>query len=238
MILVFCLTHCVSVNKKASSSPELVERDRIAESDTILFTSFEDTTLVGYASAGYFYYNTVREPSVFQFHPIWYNTSHRNSIYQIPRNAIGNQLPHTGESYVSFMTRDFNAKQRWILTFDLGKRIQKDSIYSIEFFVSQADNLDSCEGYFNIAFSQDQINTLHAAKACEQLQTRLTIENPSLFCNKTDWVKVSFLHKAFGDERYLYIGNLNQERFAGNDVHVIYYLDDIVVRRAAANRLE
>lgn len=224
---------CTLLLFMACSSGRKVEAERlpIVDSDTLLFCDFEDSLRVAAVSSGFLAYSTTAKDYQNQFLPIWYSASHANPIYGVPENQIGYQNAHSGNAYISLMTRDYLQSQRMILSFELNSQLQKDSIYSIQFYVSLADKYDSCDGLFDVAFSSEQINTLNTNKACRELQTKFSRENPGLYCNKQDWIKVDFLYKAFGDEQFMFIGNLNNEQFQTEDVHVIYYLDDVLVRK-------
>ncbi len=144
---------------------------------------------------------------------------------------MGYQEPHSGDAYSYLMTRDLQGFQRTILTFPLKHDLQKDSLYVVSFFVSMADGIKVCDGFFEIAFSAEPVNTLNTRKACKELVTKLSVEDTSQFCNKESWIKVEFLYKAFGEEKYLYIGNMNSTKFKEeyDNKDVRYYLDDVLM---------
>ncbi len=211
--------------------PGPLEKSELKKEDTICFYDFEDRGSVTKLDNGSSLYKTTNSDFKFQFNTLWYSANNSNKTYQVPQNDIGFQEAHSGNSYVSLMNRDYFGSQRMILTFDLKQNLDKDSVYMVGFYVSAADSMKACDGYFDIAFSDEQVNTLNTKKASKLLQTKVSLENQDAYCSKSNWIKIETLYKATGNERYVYLGNLNRDRFNTEDVHVIYYLDDFSVRK-------
>lgn len=202
--------------------------DRI-ESDTIVYCDFEDSSRYVDADRKHFDYLT----STYELRqlPGLMFRAYPSKSHGVPFNYMGYQEPHSGDAYVYIMMRDYFSYQRSIIALPLEQNLQKDSLYLISFFVSQADSMKACDGFFNIAFSSEPENTLNTRKACKSLITKLSIENTEQLCDKENWIKVEFTYKAFGDEKYLYIGNFSSTRFISNNqnINVWYYLDDILM---------
>ncbi len=163
------------------------------------------------------------------------------SFVDVPQNAMGFQLPHSGTCYAGFFALSHGDYREYLQT-PLTKPLQKDKTYQLTMYLSLADYSRASIDQIGLCFlsaknsytSSDVITNLDPVYA--DIQT--------LPGNNTeDWVPVTFTYQAKGGEAFLLIGSFEinsvketgfvapkemRTRINQNESRdAYYYLDDV-----------
>jgi hypothetical protein len=170
--------------------------------------------------------------------PNLYNICDSSSAHLagVPSNNDGNQWPRTGNGYAGMVTHFFGGNYREYIEVKLTQNLIAGNKYLVSFYVSLADTLAYACGNMGVYFSQLQINvsTIGVLPFTPQIAN-----NPSLnpLFDKVNWILVSDTFTANGSERYMTIGNFDNDTNspvtlvggATNASYILYYIDDVSV---------
>ena len=189
--------------------------------------SFEDTVGCPYLPgkidlANFWYTSTDGSPE-------YYNSC--SSLYGIPSNNWGNQNALTGQGYCGVYIYPTLKEYASIKIKDT---LKSNHYYNIRFFVSLADDVNYAVDNIGIYFSPDSfhVDTFINLPFIPQIENNST--NP--LTNKNNWVEISGIYLASGNENYITIGNFNSDSttdtvWVGGGVSnsAYYYIDDVSV---------
>ena len=107
--------------------------------------------------------------------------------------------------------------------------LEKDSSYYVEFYVSLSEKSNYSSKMIGAYFSENEIKVNNS----KRLKFTPQIKNESFVVDTLNWVKISGVYKAKGDEQFLIIGNFgkNKTKFDKEQLFAYYYLDDVCVRK-------
>ncbi len=174
----------------------------------------------------------------------YYNACNSDNFISVPYNFGSFQYAKTGDAYGGFALftidnePDFN--QRDYMVTPLTLNLEKDSFYTIEFFINRS-------------------NRSHAACDCLDIwlldSTELVIPNPLFngfienatpqlhspkdffLVDTLNWIRLGWTYQANGSENMIIIGNFNTDEATnyietdGSDFSAYYYIDDVTVKK-------
>lgn len=157
----------------------------------------------------------------------------------IPENYMGEQSPKEGESYAGIIAySQRSADYREYLAHKLSKPLQKDSVYLIKFYVSLSDYSNFAISTLGMYLSAEEINS----SSWNPINAEPQIENnfEKVINETTDWVEITAIYTATGDERYIIIGNFKKDKESNittisndnskkSDLKAYYYVDCVSV---------
>ncbi len=168
--------------------------------------------------------------------PDLFDTCSTNVGFSVPNNAWGNEYPHTGNAYSGIY-----CYYKWILSREyiqvqLIDSLQKKTPYCVEFYVSLADVSTYAANNIGAYFSVDAISMTGYSNL--PYIPQVINSNNNLLINKHGWKKVSGSFIANGGEKYITIGNFNDDPSTdtifvdstGWDGGIAYYyIDDVSI---------
>jgi hypothetical protein len=197
-------------------------------------SSFEDTTSHGGACFGTIdwvisWFNpTASTPDLY-----CYNSTSANCIISSINNPNGYQLPRTGNSYAGIYT--YAGPTRDYLATQLVEPLSLGCIYLIEFYISRANTYGLATDKIGCAFSPD---TIGFNSTSGFLSLTPAIETPPgvLITDTQNWIHVTGVYTAIGNEQYFLIGNFHDDLNTYVDTANIalyysayYYVDDVKI---------
>lgn len=159
-----------------------------------------------------------------------------NSGWSTPVNHAGTMQPHSGDGYMGIVTGDLFGwpAYREYIEVELTSPLQAGQEYNVELWVSCARGEWDQFGYatrIGVLFTTNAlVNQSFPLSQQPQLQTSSVLDN------LTTWQLVSWVYTASGGERYLTIGNWNQQLVVASGANPAqgtgngyYYIDDVSV---------
>ncbi|MFX0555226.1 OmpA family protein [Maribacter sp. CXY002] len=136
-----------------------------------------------------------------------------------PKNFNGEQSANFGIGYVGlyfYAPEDY----REYLQATLSRKLKKDEVYKISFYVSLAERSDFAIQEFGVQFSEVQIKVetrktlskMHFSRVNGDVSNYIEISYDEFYSDKKDWVLVEKEFKAKGTENYLIIGNFKDNK--------------------------
>lgn len=165
----------------------------------------------------------------------YYNACN-NMGYNVPNAGGGFQFARSGVAFAGFFTYGwFN--QREYIQAPLNDSLVAGVRYRVSFYVNLFDNFDYATNNIGAFLSPLPVNTMGPG---EVLSYQPQILNPSTnpLISKTNWMLVSDTFTAAGGEKYITIGNFNDDSntdtvyVGGGTVQGVisyYYIDDVSV---------
>jgi hypothetical protein len=131
--------------------------------------------------------------------------------YHMPQNYMGYQLAQDSNRYYGIVvfSKDRNNAREYIQS-QLIKSLEKDSTYCFQLFISLADSTNyaiknNLGVYFSTQIIQDQgVGRLNYIPQIEFI-------DEEYFLEKVNWVKYTAQFIATGDEKFITIGNFNDD---------------------------
>ena len=142
-----------------------------------------------------------------------------------PKNHFGRQEPHSGYAYAGICTR---TKFLEYLEAKLTEPLKKDQEYLVELYICKAERSIGSIKEFGILFSSKKIWGI--TNRGISIKPQIIFSAPKGYKNKKEWVKLSTIYKATGEEAVLTFGHFNYD--PSDDKRKIishYYIDDISV---------
>ena len=133
-----------------------------------------------------------------------------------PKNFKGTQLTDFGAGYAGFYLYAPNDYREYMQA-ELHRPLQKGVTYELTFYVSLAERSDFAINAFGVVFSRNKFD-FQMKKELSRGQLYKDVENSftymeigySHFANDTkDWMLVSATYEAKGNEKYMTLGNFN-----------------------------
>ena len=164
-----------------------------------------------------------------------------NPNFGAPNNLVGNQSARTGNSYVLLMLYDLyssnRSPRREYLQVKLKRRLQFDSTYCFQLFMSLADSMQfASKNMLGVYFSANAVGANNTSYL--PYQPQLVVSPNTFITDRVNWVEINMQYKALGGEEYITIGNFNDTNYidttfvpgGGNQFWMqasYYYIDDV-----------
>ncbi len=137
-------------------------------------------------------------------------------IMGIPNNFNGSQKVKEGKAYAGFYMYAPNDYREYIEV-QLKKKLEKDRVYQLIFYVSLAENSDVSVYNFGVLFAANKINLpfkkvvsrYQLSKIEDNFFNALEVHQKKGFQDTSNWQKVTIDVVAKGFENYMSIGNFN-----------------------------
>lgn len=152
--------------------------------------------------------------------------------FGVPNNFTGNQSANTGQAYSGIHTYipGFTDSRGFIQT-ELSTQLIENRNYHVEFYVSAVDNCKLGTNNMGAYFSDTLISNI--VVHVPQINNNIVL-NP--LNNKDEWMKISGDFVANGNEKFITIGNFNDDVTTdtinfptGSFFDAYYYIDDVSV---------
>jgi len=147
----------------------------------------------------------------------YFNTC--SKIMSAPENFNGVQHPRSGNAYAGFYFYA-PADYREYVQVELKRKLQRDKIYHLKFYVSLAEGSDFAVKDFGVVFSYKpvEVNTKKNLSKGRLYQVKgnrfrtLEINHSDFHEDKSVWLKIQTTFTAKGFENYLVLGNLRDNK--------------------------
>jgi gliding motility-associated-like protein len=140
-----------------------------------------------------------------------------NANVQTPYNGMGNQAPKSGNGYLGALfcsltggtgTDGYNGVMWWeYIQGQFIQPLQAGQIYQIRFYVSLAEASDLAIKEIGAFISENPISSLNTANL--QVTPQIIYNNGNYVLDTIDWVLISGYYLSTGNEKYITIGNFN-----------------------------
>ena len=133
---------------------------------------------------------------------------------------MGYQYPRTGEAYAGVLSWSAQSDAREYITVELLEELRKDTLYSVGFYFSACDGLESLTTDFGLQFSENSIADTTAIKL--PYNPEYTVSDTACIdsINIVDWILVQDIYQAKGGEKHITLGCF---RDSLNIVQNMYY---------------
>ena len=163
--------------------------------------------------------------------PDYYNKCNVSGV-GMPNNVMGYQQARTGEAYVGlYVLSTINFRE--YLEIRLMNSLKENNKYCIEFYVSLANTSHFAANSIGMYVSQDSIYNNNSSVLSYSPQ--ISNFNDSIISDTLNWIKISGNYTASGGEKFIIIGNFNNDAntkidtLTGNTYGAYYYIDDVSV---------
>lgn len=167
--------------------------------------------------------------------PDYFNSCSSPSQFSTPNNFFGSQVPHIGSSYVGIgpYIMPVNNFREYIQT-KLTQKLKNNKTYCVELYVSLAGlRSQYATNNMGVVLSEEAISNF---SNISMLTNTPSINWDIIVSDTSNWVKLSGIYLANGNEEYITIGNFyyNEQtdtfRLNENDEKIsYYYIDDVSV---------
>ncbi len=177
--------------------------------------------------------------------PDYFNSCAQNKISSVPINFAGKTAAKSGQAYagiilhVNALMYPGSPYYREFLQSNFEKHLTRNQLYCVGFYVSFAGNSGLATDAIGMHFSE---NPPRIIKNNDVFPFQAQIENPSsnILKNAEEWVLISGIYRAQGNENYLTIGNfksvykaevfqIKNTKKEAIDQYAYYYIDDVFV---------
>jgi OOP family OmpA-OmpF porin len=142
-----------------------------------------------------------------------------------PRNVFGKQKPRTGIAYAGICNR---RKLFEYLEAPLVAPLVNDKEYLVEFYISKAERSLGAIKEFGVFFTDQKIWGRTTGYLSNKPQ--ITFTERKGFRNKKEWIKLSAVYTAEGDETILIFGHFIYDTSAKKRrIRCHYYVDDVSI---------
>ncbi len=170
--------------------------------------------------------------------PDAFNECVLNEEWSVPQNWFGFQNARSGSGYVGLVTMSpFGWFGREALASPLRYPLEPGQDYYVEFWVSASDSARSICHNIGVSFTIGQGDVVSCAPFCDIYIENNPIQNP--LGDKENWVKVSGIFTAQGDEDWIHISNFRADSLSSYEIvagaqdtapfydNSYYYVDDV-----------
>lgn len=181
--------------------------------------------------------------------PDYFNTCSKKM--GVPLNKEGEQAARTGNGYVGIIAYDKHAEEESIhlreyIQVKIDSALVKDELYCIKFYISLSDysNYAISSSLFGMYIGSDFPVEFKDIGDPLPFVPQIKMESEQFMSNDSDWVEISGIYKAKGNEQYITIGNFagpkknkvvkrnspsGNPKFGSN--YAYYYIDDVSIFR-------
>jgi len=168
--------------------------------------------------------------------PDFYNTCALTSNVSVPQNWQGYEPAFDGQGYVGIYAYLDAGGDEWMeyIKCELKQTLISGECYSVSFYASLSDTSCVAINNLGIGFDKDAaVDSIATYYVPDQI-----MQYDTLVDNVTGWKKISFTYTAQGNEKYLLIGNFNNN--ASTDFTQItgclnlfayYYIDQVELKK-------
>lgn len=161
--------------------------------------------------------------------------------FSVPQNTAGWQMAKTGEGYacIQVYSFSFTPNKRAYIEGSFLAPLKTDSVYCVEFWVSLTDSTRSRPIKNVDAHLSDTLLDWNNGMANCLIGITPQIRSQQILSDHVGWTKVSGLYVAHGGEKYITIGNFNDNAHTTtyppddgtieNAFPSVYYIDDVSV---------
>lgn len=170
--------------------------------------------------------------------PDLYSSLSRKKEYQIPVNYYGNQDVYNGSLYAAIFTSVGQDKYHGeFIQGELIEKLEQNKLYRIEFYYSLADKSNRYEPTLGACLSEKRLYPTD--KFPNKYKYAVKTDNLGELADKENWNKVSGLYVAQGNEQYIIIGKIEQDKLSistnGEGGYAYYYIDNVLVTLMDSN---
>jgi OOP family OmpA-OmpF porin len=172
--------------------------------------------------------------------PIYYSSEYKQqSGVWVPRNEDGFQYAYSGKAYIGEVFYGDGGSRGYIYT-RLKNILRKDKKYYVRFYINIADESGWATSNIQVLFTKgrpiDSLLPTHDLERSHWPKAQLRNPMGNVITDTVNWVKLSWVYQAKGDEVYMAIGNFNRNagtralKVKNNGiVDAFYLLDDVCV---------
>jgi gliding motility-associated-like protein len=165
----------------------------------------------------------------------------------IPFNYYGSQTPRNGGGYAGiYVYSSQNSNPSEYVSVELNEALERNTVYSVSFYVSLADSMQYAVNSIGAWFSKAPypLSTLDFPFDSLMSPEPQVMNPPDIFLNdKNNWMNIKGTFIAQGGERFLTIGNFRKNTLLQSEeltccvnkpqyFGAYYYLDDVGVFKA------
>lgn len=149
-----------------------------------------------------------------QYSPDYYNScvpsTGAGDGFSVPNNWYGTQIAKTGNAYAGIIDYCTASDCREYIQGVLNSSLIANKIYCVQFYVSAADSTPYASNNIGAYFSNTAITANHSLNLP---YTQQISNNPNTnpLTDRVGWTKVSGMFTAQGGEKYITIGNFNDD---------------------------
>lgn len=172
-----------------------------------------------------------------------------DALFGIPENENGYEPSHNGNGYCGLiaLTHNYN-NYREYLEVKLSQPLQKDHLYCVQFYVSNASGFDSTGSVvtpqglavngMGAYFSATLLSDLTGVGPVLNVQPQIINPPSHLLAEENGWELITGIYSAAGGEEYMTIGNFLNDATTDDSLIVpafflnsqaFYYVDDVSV---------
>ena len=143
----------------------------------------------------------------------------------VPKNRFGKQNPHSGKAYAGICIR---TKFLEYIGTQLKDTLTKDQEYLVEFYISRAERSLGSVKEFGVMFNSK--NIWGVSDRGISTEPQVDFIDPKGYKDKKNWVKLSGIYKANGNESHIIIGYFNYDPAnKKRRIFAHYYIDDVSI---------
>ncbi|HRG58615.1 MAG TPA: T9SS type A sorting domain-containing protein [Bacteroidia bacterium] len=210
-----------------------------AQNNLIINGSFEDHLICPpYIAGGIFngLIPNVSNPSLYT--PDYFNScdSSFQQFFSIPLNLKGNQYPKSGNAYIGIATWEYQSNQKEYIQMEVNMPLLINHHYLFSCYISLAEVSDYSNADFGVHFDSDSLffSTFNSIPLIPQIIN----SSGNFFSDTSLWMQFTGIYLAQGNEKFIIIGNFNNNNFNPPDTLKIqptgtqgsgtyYYIDDV-----------
>lgn len=197
--------------------------------------SFEEYTDCPYdgSGSGQLYF-AIPWYSPSQGSPDYFNSCDVTNVLSVPDNVLGYEYARTGKGYAGFFSFYIWGLSREYIQVELLQPLIYNINYCVNFYLSLADTTNYAVNNIGAYLSANLISSSNDSNFPNTPQILNNSLNP--LTSKINWIKISGTFMAAGGEKYITIGNFNND--ANSDTIKVglngwnvtyYYIDDVSV---------
>jgi len=181
--------------------------------------------------------------------PDYYHKRAGAKTVDIPTNKMGSTMPRSGYAYVgiyAYASRYIKRNFREYVQVELKKPMIAGNVYCVKAHVYLSEASNRAVGALGCIASPLKVNESHERYIQRPFEYMIAEDRSNLM--KREWIEISCQYKAKGNERFLIIGNFDDDRKtkvtgavareAFKNPHVdfaYYFVDDICVTNTRTN---
>jgi len=160
----------------------------------------------------------------------------------VPQNFCGYQFAHGGNGYSlqGLFIQYPDSEYREYIQVELTDSLIAGKKYNVSFYVSLADSSEYATDDYAAAFSNNPLHDTSVLPPVLNYLPQISNIHGNFLTSKTDWMKISGSFIAAGGEKYMTLGNFNDDAHTdtiavsggGNPSYIwgaVYYIDDVSV---------
>jgi gliding motility-associated-like protein len=178
--------------------------------------------------------------------PDYFHPCATNLDWSVPFNFEnkGFQYPHSGQAYAGFFSlippSIPSLHQREYVTSPFLSTLEKDSFYLVEFYLNSPNNAKYACDCIDVWLTDSLPEGFPNPNYIEVINGEPQLQSPknNFLTDTLDWMRLSWIYQAKGNEEYIIIGNFKDNEETdfieinyGNSLTVYHYIDDVTVKK-------